>query len=179
MTIAKVLLSQIDQYAALSGKPSMKKIPITKAGHAALSDELRQLKSFDRSAIIQAIAEAREHGDLSENAEYHAAREKQGFTEARIKELENILGQADIIDPSGQSGPVVRFGATVRLKDEETDEESVYQIVGEPEADIRSGKLNLRSPLARAMVGKRTEDSVEVRTPGGEKCYEIMSVEYV
>jgi len=179
LTIAKVLPSQIDQYAVLSGKSSMKKIPITKAGHAALSDELRQLKSVDRPAIIQAIAEAREHGDLSENAEYHAAREKQGFTEARIKELENILGQADVIDPSGQSGPIVRFGATVRLKDEETDEESVYQIVGEPEADIRSGKLNLRSPLARAMVGKRTEDSVEVRTPGGEKCYEIVSVEYV
>ncbi len=174
-----VLLSQMDQYAALNGTSSMKKIPITKAGHAALSDELRQLKSVDRPAIIQAIAEAREHGDLSENAEYHAAREKQGFIEARIKELENVLGQADIIDPSGQSGPVVRFGATVKLKDEETDEESVYQIVGEPEADIRMGKLNLKSPLARAMVGKRTEDSVEVRTPRGEKCYEIVSVEYI
>lgn len=157
----------------------MNKIPLTKAGHSALGDELRQLKSVDRPAVIKAIAEAREHGDLSENAEYHAAREKQGFIEARIKDLEGILGQAEIIDPSGQSGSTVRFGATVRLMDEDTEEETVYQIVGEPEADIRSGRLNLRSPLARGLVGKKEGDSVEVSTPGGEKWYEIVSVAYV
>ncbi len=157
----------------------MNKIPLTKAGHIALDKELRQLKSMDRPAVIQAIAEAREHGDLSENAEYHAAREKQGFIEARVKEIEGILGQAEVIDPSGQSGNTVKFGATVRLMDEKTKRETVYQIVGEPEADIKSGKLNLRSPLARALVGKEPGDSVEVLTPGGEKFYEIVNVEYV
>ena len=155
----------------------MNKIPLTKKGFTVLEKELRQLKSVDRPAVIRAIAEAREHGDLSENAEYHAAREKQGFIEARVKELEGILGQAEIIDPSKLSGSI-KFGATVRLMDEETEVETVYQIVGEPEADIRSGRLNLRSPLARALVGKEEGDSIEVRTPGGEKCYEIVSVEY-
>lgn len=156
----------------------MNKIPLTRAGYVALGEELKQLKSVDRPAVIKAIAEAREHGDLSENAEYHAAREKQGFIEARVKELEGVLGQADVIDPLKLSGPI-KFGATVRIMDEDTGEETDYQIVGEPEADIKSGKLNLKSPLARALVGKEEGDSVEVHTPRGEKGYEIMSVKYV
>ncbi len=156
----------------------MNKIPLTQTGFAALGNELKQLKSVDRPTVIRAIAEAREHGDLSENAEYHAAREKQGFIEARIKELEGILGQAEIIDPSKLSGPV-KFGATIRLLDEETEAETVYQIVGEPEADIKLGRLNLKSPLARALVGKQEGDSVEVPTPRGLRHYEIMSIEYV
>ena len=173
-----VRLSQADRLNELDGWSEMNKIPLTKAGHTALGKELRQLKSVDRPAIIRAIAEAREHGDLSENAEYHAAREKQGFIEARIKELEGILGQADVIDHSGQPGPTVRFGATVTLLDED-DKEVVYQIVGEPEADIESGRLSVKSPLARALVGKESGDFVEVRTPGGEKSYDIEKVEYL
>lgn len=156
----------------------MEKIPLTRAGHTALSEELKQLKSVERPAVIRAIAEAREHGDLSENAEYHAAREKQGFIEGRVKELEAILGLADVIDPASLSGGV-KFGATVTIADEETDEEKTYQIVGEPEADIEAGKLNLKSPLARALIGKEEGDSVEVRTPGGEKSYEIVTIDFV
>ncbi|MCB1349662.1 MAG: transcription elongation factor GreA [Maritimibacter sp.] len=156
----------------------MEKILITRAGHTALNDELKTLKSVERPAVIQAIAEAREHGDLSENAEYHAAREKQGFIEGRVKELEAILGRAEVIDPAKLSG-TVKFGATVRLVDEDTDEERTYQIVGEPEADIENGRLNVKSPLARALIGKDAGDSVEVRTPGGAKSYEILSIEYV
>ncbi|MDF0601034.1 transcription elongation factor GreA [Psychromarinibacter sp. C21-152] len=155
----------------------MDKIPLTRAGHTALNDELKQLKSVERPAVIRAIAEAREHGDLSENAEYHAAREKQGFIETRIKELEAIIGRADVIDPEKMSGSI-KFGATVELVDEDTDEERTYQIVGEPEADITNGKLNIASPLARALIGKEEGDSVEVRTPGGEKSYEVLSVAY-
>ncbi|MCB1328066.1 MAG: transcription elongation factor GreA [Maritimibacter sp.] len=156
----------------------MEKILITRAGHTALNDELKTLKSVERPAVIQAIAEAREHGDLSENAEYHAAREKQGFIEGRVKELEAILGRAEVIDPAKLSG-TVKFGATVKLVDEDTDEERTYQIVGEPEADIENGRLNVKSPLARALIGKDEGDSVEVRTPGGAKSYEILSIEYV
>ena len=156
----------------------MEKIPLTRTGHTALSDELKQLKSVERPAVIQAIAEAREHGDLSENAEYHAAREKQGFIEGRVKELEGILGLADVIDPATLSG-TIKFGATVKLVDEDTDEEKTYQIVGEPEADIEAGKLNIRSPLARALIGKEEGDSVEVRTPGGEKGYEVLSIDFI
>ena len=156
----------------------MEKILITRAGHTALNDELKTLKSVERPAVIQAIAEAREHGDLSENAEYHAAREKQGFIEGRVKELEAILGRAEVIDPAKLSG-TVKFGATVKLVDEDTDEERTYQIVGEPEADIENGRLNVKSPLARALIGKYEGDSVEVRTPGGAKSYEILSIEYV
>lgn len=156
----------------------MDKIPLTRAGHSALNDELKQLKSVERPAVIQAIAEAREHGDLSENAEYHAARERQSFIEGRVKELEGILGLAEVIDTSKLSGPI-KFGATVTLVDEDTDEERTYQIVGEPEADIEAGKLNIKSPLARALIGKEEGDSVEVRTPGGDKSYEILSVTYV
>lgn len=156
----------------------MDKIPLTRAGNAALNDELKKLKSEERPAVIRAIAEAREHGDLSENAEYHAAREKQSFIEGRVKELEGILSLADVIDPASLSGSV-KFGATVQIVDEDTDEEKTYQIVGEPEADIENGKLNLKSPLARALIGKDEGDSVEVRTPGGEKSYEILKIDFV
>jgi transcription elongation factor GreA len=155
----------------------MDKIPLTRAGHTALSEELKQLKSVERPAVIKAIAEAREHGDLSENAEYHAAREKQSFIEGRVKELEGILSLADVIDASKLSGSV-KFGATIEIVDEDTDEERTYQIVGEPEADIENGKLNLKSPLARALIGKEEGDSVEVRTPGGDKSYEILSIKF-
>ena len=156
----------------------MDKIPLTRAGHSALNDELKKLKSIERPAVIKAIAEAREHGDLSENAEYHAAREKQSFIEGRVKELESILSLADVIDVASLSG-TIKFGATVTLVDEDTDEEKTYQIVGEPEADIERGRLNLKSPLARALIGKEEGDSVEVNTPGGEKAYEILKIDFV
>lgn len=151
---------------------------MTRGGYAVLDEELKQLKSVERPAIIRAIAEAREHGDLSENAEYHSAREKQSFIEGRIKELEAILSLAEVIDPTRLSGPV-KFGATVTLVDEETDEEKVYQIVGEVEANLERGLLNMRSPLARALIGKEEGDSVEVRTPGGARNYEILAVRYI
>ncbi|MCU9848286.1 transcription elongation factor GreA [Defluviimonas sp. D31] len=156
----------------------MEKIPMTRAGHAALDQELKALKTVERPAVIKAIAEAREHGDLSENAEYHAARERQSFVEGRIKELEAILSRAEVIDPAKLSG-AIKFGATVTLVDEDSDEERTYQIVGEAEADIERGLLNIRSPLARALIGKDAGDSVEVRTPGGEKSYEVLSIRYV
>ena len=156
----------------------MDKIPLTRAGYDALSDELKNLKSVERPAVIRAIAEAREHGDLSENAEYHAAREKQGFIEGRVKELEGILGLAEVYDPATLFG-TIKFGATVKIVDEDTDEEKTYQIVGEPEADIEAGKLNIKSPIARALIGKDVGDSVEVRTPGGEKGYEVLSIDYI
>ncbi len=150
---------------------------MTPAGYARLDNELKQLKSVERPAIIKAIAEAREHGDLSENAEYHSAREKQSFIEGRIKEVESILGRSDIIDPKKLSG-TIKFGATIELVDEDTDEEKTYQIVGEAEADIERGKLNMKSPLARALIGKDVGDSVEVHTPGGGKSYEILAIRY-
>jgi transcription elongation factor GreA len=156
----------------------MEKIPMTRAGFTALDEELKVLKSVERPAVIRAIAEAREHGDLSENAEYHAAREKQSFIEGRIKELEGMLSLADVIDPSKLSG-AVKFGATVKIVDEDTDEERTYQIVGEAEADIERGLLNIRSPLARALIGKDEGDSVEVKTPGGTKSYEILTIRYI
>jgi transcription elongation factor GreA len=155
----------------------MEKIPITRAGAEALDAELKRLKSVERPAIIQAIAEAREHGDLSENAEYHSAREKQSFIEGRIKELEGLLSRADVIDPAKLSGPI-KFGATVTIVDEDTDEEKTYQIVGEPEADLEKGLLNVKSPIARALIGKEEGDSVEVRTPGGDRSYEVLAVKY-
>jgi len=151
---------------------------MTRAGHTALDQELKTLKTVERPAVIKAIAEAREHGDLSENAEYHAARERQSFVEGRIKEIEAILSRADVIDPTALSG-AIKFGATVTLVDEDTDEERTYQIVGEAEADIERGLLNIRSPLARALIGKDEGDSVEVRTPGGEKSYEVLSIRFV
>lgn len=156
----------------------MEKIPMTAAGFKKLDGELKVLKSERRPAVIKAIAEAREHGDLSENAEYHAAREEQSHIEGRVKELEGIIGLADIIDVAKLSG-TIKFGATVELVDEDTDEEKTYQIVGEPEADIEAGLLNLKSPLARALIGKEEGDSIEVRTPGGGKSYEILSVKFV
>lgn len=156
----------------------MEKILMTRAGHTALNDELKNLKSVERPAVIQAIAEARELGDLSENAEYHSAREKQSFIEGRIKELEGILSLAEVVNPLDLSGSV-KFSATVTIVDEDTDEEKTYQIVGEHEADIECGLLNIKSPLARALVGKDEGDSVEVRTPGGEKSYEILKVAYI
>jgi transcription elongation factor GreA len=155
----------------------MEKIPMTRAGHTALEVELKQLKSVERPAIIQAIAEAREHGDLSENAEYHSAREKQSFIEGRIKEIEGIISLADVIDPATLSG-TIKFGATVTVVDEDTDEEKTWQIVGEHEANIEKGLLNVKSPIARALIGKDEGDSVEVRTPGGEKAYEILKIVY-
>jgi len=156
----------------------MEKVPLTRSGAVRLEAEMKNLKSVERPTIIKAIAEARELGDLKENAEYHSAREKQGFIEGRIKELESILGRADIIDPASLSG-TIKFGATVTLIDEETDEEKIYQVVGEPEANIESGKLNMRSPLARSLIGKEEGDSIEVRTPGGTRSYEVLSVKFI
>lgn len=155
----------------------MEKIPMTRRGYDALETELKQLKSVERPAVIQAIAEARELGDLKENAEYHSAREKQGFIEGRIKELEGVLSLAEVIDPAKLSG-AIKFGAKVTLVDEDTDEEKTWQIVGEHEADIENGLLNIKSPIARALIGKDEGDSVEVRTPGGEKSYEVLSINY-
>ena len=157
----------------------MEKVPITKTGYEALHAELKTMKDVERPTIIKAISEAREHGDLSENAEYHSAKEKQSFIEGRIKELESLISRADVIEPSKMSGTVIRFGATVALVDEDTDEERTYQIVGEPEADINNGRLNMRSPLARALIGKEEGDSVGVTTPGGARSYEVLSVRYV
>jgi transcription elongation factor GreA len=156
----------------------MEKVPLTAKGFARLDAELRKLKSSERPAIIAAIAEAREHGDLSENAEYHAARERQSFVEGRIRELEGMIGRSEIIDPSRLSGSI-KFGATVVILDEDTEQERTYQIVGEPEASIENGLLNMKSPLARALIGKEPGDSVEVRTPGGMRSYEIVSVAFV
>ncbi|HEC70472.1 MAG TPA: transcription elongation factor GreA [Roseobacter sp.] len=156
----------------------MEKIPMTRAGHTALEAELKHLKSVERPAIIQAIAEAREHGDLSENAEYHSAKEKQSFIEGRVKELEGAISLAEVIDPTKMSGSI-KFGATVTLVDEDTDHEKTYQIVGEYEANIEKGLLNIKSPIARSLIGKEEGDSVTVRTPGGEKSYEVLKVLFV
>lgn len=155
----------------------MEKIPMTRAGFTALETELKHLKTVERPAIIKAIAEAREHGDLSENAEYHSAKEKQSFIEGRVKELEGAISLADVIDPAKLSG-AIKFGARVTLVDEDTDAEKTYQIVGEYEAKIEDGLLNIKSPIARALIGKEEGDSVEVRTPGGVKSYEILKVVY-
>jgi transcription elongation factor GreA len=151
---------------------------MTRTGANALEAELKHLKSVERPEIIKAIAEAREHGDLSENAEYHSAREKQSFIEGRIKELESVISLADIIDPTKLSG-AIKFGATVTVVDEDTDEEKKWQIVGEYEADIEKGLLNVKSPIARALIGKEEGDSVEVRTPGGQKSYEVLTIDFI
>jgi transcription elongation factor GreA len=155
----------------------MEKIPMTRGGFIALDEELKQLKSVERPAIIRAIAEAREHGDLSENAEYHSAREKQSFIEGRVKELEALISLAEVIDPTKFSG-TIKFGATVVLVDEDSGEEKTFQIVGETEANIENNLLNIRSPLARALIGKDEGDSVDVVTPGGKRSYEIISIAY-
>jgi transcription elongation factor GreA len=154
----------------------MDKVPMTAEGHSAMMDEVKHLKTVERPRIIKAIEEARSHGDLSENAEYHAAKEQQGWTEARVAELEDKLSRAEIIDISKLSGDTVMFGAKVTLIDEETDEKTAYQIVGEFEADVKKGKISVSSPIARAIIGKRKGDSVEVNTPGGGKSYEIAKV---
>ena len=151
---------------------------MTKEGVVRLEEEQRRLQEEERPAIIRAIAEAREHGDLSENAEYHAARERQSFVEGRLAELKSIISLAEIIDPAALSGDVVRFGATVELADEETDAESTYQIVGTHEADVNRGRLSVTAPLARALIGKSLGDSIEVVSPGGSKFYEIIKVDY-
>ena len=156
----------------------MDKIPMTASGLKQLEEELWVLKDAERPAVIRAIAEAREHGDLSENAEYHAARERQSFIEGRVAELESIISHADVIDPSAFSGNMVRFGATVMLADEDTDEESTYQIVGQHEANIEKGLMSVTSPLGRTLIGKELGESIEVITPGGSKAYEIINVKY-
>jgi transcription elongation factor GreA len=152
---------------------------MTAEGYARLEQELKHLKTQARPEVIKAIAEAREHGDLSENAEYHAARERQSFIEGRVAELEDKISRAQVIDPSKLSGETVKFGATVTVADEDTDEEMTYQIVGELEADVKAGKIAVTSPIARALVGKAEGDSVEVATPKGAKAYEIVKVAYV
>lgn len=156
----------------------MEKIHLTAAGQTRLSAELKELKTVRRPQVIKDIAEARAHGDLSENAEYHAAREEQSHIEGRIKELEAVLSLAVVIDASKLSG-TIKFGATVELVDEETDEEITYQIVGPHEANIDANLLNLQSPLARALIGKEEGDSVEVRTPGGVRSYEVLGVKFI
>ena len=156
----------------------MQRIPMTSDGYARLEEELRHLKAVERPAVIRAIAEAREHGDLSENAEYHAARERQSFIEGRLGELEDKISRADVIDVGKLSGKQVKFGATVTLVDEDTDEKTAYQIVGQDEADIKTKRLSITSPLARALISKQVGESVEVVTPGGSKVYEIVKVQF-
>jgi transcription elongation factor GreA len=156
----------------------MDKIPMTPQGHVALREEYRRRTAEDRPAIIAAISEARSHGDLSENAEYHAAKEQQSLNEGRIQELESLLALADVIDTSKLSGSTVKFGATVRILDEDTEEEKTYTIVGDAEADARAGRISLSSPLARSMIGKGIGDAFEVSAPGGSKSYEILDVKF-
>lgn len=156
----------------------MKRVPMTAGGYARIEAELRQLKSVKRPQVIRAIADAREHGDISENAEYHAAKERQSFIEGRMAELEDKISRADVIDVSKLSGRVIKFGATVKLADEDTDAVVTYQIVGELEADVKNGRLSVTSPLARALIGRSTGDSVEVEAPGGAKSFEIIRVRF-
>ncbi|MDX2238758.1 MAG: transcription elongation factor GreA [Hyphomonadaceae bacterium] len=157
----------------------MDKVPMTAEGYAALDAELKRLKTVERPTVIAAIAEARSHGDLSENAEYHAAKERQSFIEGRLAELEDKLARAHVIDVSRLSGKTVKFGATVKVYDEDTEEEASYKIVGEDEADVRAGKVSITSPIARALIGKEEGDVVEVATPGGHKSYEILKIKWV
>ena len=157
----------------------MEKVPMTAGGFAALEAELKRRQQEERPRIILAISEARAHGDLSENAEYHSAKESQSLNEGRIQELESLVGRADIIDISKLGGDTVKFGATVTLIDDDTEEKKIYQLVGEPEADIERGCLNIKSPLARALIGKDEGDSVEVKTPGGTRSYEVISIRFV
>src|SRR5882672_10983467 len=156
----------------------MERIPMTAAGHKVLEDEVRHLKTVERHAIIKQIAEARAHGDLSENAEYHAAKERQSFIEGRVMDLEDKLSRADVIDVAKLSGKTVKFGATVTLADEDTDEKVKYQIVGDLEADAKRGRISISSPIARALIGKTAGDTVEVSAPGGARSYEILKVQF-
>jgi transcription elongation factor GreA len=157
----------------------MEKVPMTTAGFAALEAELKHRQQVERPRIIQAISEARAHGDLSENAEYHSAKEQQSLNEGRVAELEDKISRAEVIDVSKLSGTTVKFGATVRVVDEDTEEERAYQLVGENEADVKQGKVSITSPLARALIGKKVGDTVEVNTPGGGKSYEVLKIEFV
>jgi transcription elongation factor GreA len=152
---------------------------MTAAGYKSLEDEVNHLKNVERHEIIKAIAEARAHGDLSENAEYHAAKERQGFIEGRVLELEDMIGRAEVIDVSKLSGTTVKFGATVTMEDEDTGEKKKYQIVGDVESDAKHGRISLSSPIARALIGKGKGDTVEVAAPGGARSYEILKVEYL
>jgi transcription elongation factor GreA len=157
----------------------MERIPMTAAGYKALEEELNQLKNVDRHEIIKHIAEARAHGDLSENAEYHAAKEKQSFIEGRVIEVEDMIGRADVIDISKMTGTTVKFGATVTLEDEDTGDKRKYQIVGDHESDAKKGRISISSPIARALISKSKGDTVEVAAPGGARSYEILKVEFV
>ncbi len=156
----------------------MEKNPITPEGHAKLREELNHLRSVERPRVIQMIATAREHGDLKENAEYHAARDKQSFIEGRVKEIENKLARAEVIDPTKLAGSRVAFGATVKLQNTQSEEEVVYRILGADEADLNSGSISISSPLARSLLGKEAGDEVKMRMPGGERLYEILEVSY-
>jgi len=156
----------------------MEKVPMTSIGYAALEDELKKRQTVERPRIIEHIAEARSHGDLSENAEYHAAKEEQAHNEGRIAEIEDKLARADVIDIGKLSGDTIKFGATVTLVDEDTDKKTVWQIVGEPEADAKKGRISITSPLARALIGKKKGTTVEVMAPGGPKAYEITKGEW-
>jgi transcription elongation factor GreA len=156
----------------------MEKVPMTGEGYTVLDEELKRLKTQARPSVIAAISEARAHGDLSENAEYHAAKEQQGWIEGRIAEIEDKMARAQVIDVSKLSGDQIKFGATVSVLDEDTEDEARYQIVGEHEANVREGKISVTSPLSRAMIGKAVGDVVEVTTPGGVKAYEILKVEW-
>ena len=156
----------------------MEKIPMTAAGYSVLETELKHRQQVERPRIIQQITDARTHGDLSENAEYHAAKESQSINEGRIAELEDKLARAEVIDVSKLSGDTIKFGATVTLIDEDTDKKHVWQIVGEPEADAKSGKISITSPIARALINKKKGESVEVVTPGGAKAYEVAKIEW-
>ncbi|CAN1721478.1 transcription elongation factor GreA [Hyphomicrobium sp. 1Nfss2.1] len=157
---------------------SMERVPMTVEGFRSLEAELHRLKSEERPRIIQAIAEARSHGDLSENAEYHAAKEQQGLNEARVADLEDRLGRADVIDTTKLSGDTVKFGATVTLVDEDTDEKVKYRIVGDFEASVKDGKISISSPIARALIGKSKGDTAEVTTPKGPRSYEVLKIEW-
>lgn len=156
----------------------MEKFPITATGYARLEKELKHRKGVERPAIIEAISEARAHGDLSENAEYHAAKEKQSFNEGRIKELEAVVSRAEIIDVKALQSDSVKFGASVKIIDEDSEEELHYQIVGEYEADIKLRQISMTAPIARALIGKKVGDSVEVKTPKGDRSYEVLHIAY-
>ncbi len=156
----------------------MNKIPMTAEGYRRLQEELRHLKTVERPAIIRALAEARDHGDLAENAEYHAARDRQGFIEGRLRDLEDKIARSEVIDVSKLSGSVVKFGARVTLADGDTDEEQTFQIVGEDEADVKEGRLSITSPLARALIGKKLGDTIEIETPRGFKSYDVLDIAF-
>jgi transcription elongation factor GreA len=156
----------------------VEKVPMTQGGYTQLQQELRWRQQEERPRIIEAISEARAHGDLSENAEYHAAKEAQSLNEGRIGELEDYVSRAEVIDPSKMSGDTIKFGATIRLVDEDTEEEKVYQIVGDQEADVKKGRISISSPISRALIGKTIGDSVEVVAPGGSKAYEILEINW-